>query len=72
MSIHTEFLDALTPSAIRAITARIRDKKRDGIRIVNFAGGMPDEATFPAEVFVQITADIPAALMRYSRSWSLS
>lgn len=58
MSIHTEFLDALTPSAIRAITARIRDKKRDGIRIVNFAGGMPDEATFPAEVFAQITADI--------------
>lgn len=58
MSIHTEFLDALTPSAIRAITARIRDKKRAGVCVVNFAGGMPDESTFPTEEFAKITADI--------------
>ncbi len=58
MSVHTSFLDALTPSAIRAITARMRDKKRDGVNVVNFAGGMPDEATFPAAEFAAITAEI--------------
>ena len=58
MSVHTPFLDALTPSAIRNITAQIRNKKRDGIAVVNFAGGMPDPAFFPAREFAEITADV--------------
>lgn len=41
MVIHSEFLDSLTPSAIRSITAKIRDKARQGEHVVSFAGGLP-------------------------------
>ncbi len=72
MTLHSSFLDSLGPSAIRAITARIRDKKREGVSIVNFAGGMPDENTFPSEEFAVITAEIIAqeggAALQYAAS----
>lgn len=47
MSISSVFLDGLTPSAIRDITAFIREKKSRGIAVTNFAGGMPDSECFP-------------------------
>lgn len=58
MAVHSSFLNMLGPSAIREITAKIRDKKREGVSIINFAGGMPDESTFPSEEFALITAEI--------------
>lgn len=57
MSIHTDFLDSLTPSAIRNITAQIRNKAAEGIKIVNFAGGMPDETLFPSSELAEITVE---------------
>lgn len=53
MSVHSEFLDELSPSAIRNITGQIRSKAEEGIKIVNFAGGMPDEALFPTKELAQ-------------------
>lgn len=41
MVIHSEFLDSLTPSAIRSITAKIRDKAKQGEKVVSFAGDCP-------------------------------
>ena len=41
MVIHSEFLDSLSPSSIRSITAKIRDKAKEGIQVVSFAGGLP-------------------------------
>ena len=35
MVISSKFLDALTPSSIRSITAKIRDKAKDGIQVVS-------------------------------------
>lgn len=58
MAIHAPLLDALEPSAIRGITAQIRDKRSAGSSVVNFAGGMPDEAFFPYMEFAEITAEI--------------
>ena len=49
MVIHSEFLDSLTPSAIRSITAKIRDKARQGEHVVSFAGGLPSAEFFPVE-----------------------
>lgn len=49
MVIHSEFLDSLTPSAIRSITAKIRDKARQGEQVVSFAGGLPSAEFFPVE-----------------------
>ena len=43
MVISSKFLDALTPSSIRSITAKIRDKAKDGIQVVSFAGGLPSK-----------------------------
>ena len=45
MVIHSEFLDALTPSSIRSITAKIRDKAARG-RGINpaLAGKLEKEA----------------------------
>lgn len=57
MSIHTDFLDSLTPSAIRNITAQIRNKSAEGIKIVNFAGGMPDENLFPSAELAEATVE---------------
>ncbi len=58
MAVSSEFLDGLTPSAIRDITASIREKKSRGIDVVNFAGGMPDAAYFPVKELKQITDEI--------------
>ena len=49
MVIHSEFLDSLAPSAIRSITAKIRDKARQGEHVVSFAGGLPSAEFFPVE-----------------------
>lgn len=49
MIIHSEFLDALTPSSIRNITAKIRDKAAQGIQVTSFAGGLPSKEFFPIE-----------------------
>jgi len=49
MVIHSEFLDSLTPSAIRSITAKIRDKAKLGEHVVSFAGGLPSSEFFPVE-----------------------
>lgn len=49
MVIHSEFLDSLTPSAIRSITAKIRDKAKQGEKVVSFAGGLPSAEFFPIE-----------------------
>ena len=49
MVISSKFLDALTPSSIRSITAKIRDKAKDGIQVVSFAGGLPSKEFFPLE-----------------------
>lgn len=55
MSLKSEFLETMGPSAIRNITGKIREKKREGISVVNFAGGMPDKNFFPYEELVEIT-----------------
>ena len=50
MSISSTYLDSLTPSAIRSITAKIRDKASQGIKIDSFAGGLPAPDLFPANL----------------------
>ena len=55
MVISSKFLDALTPSSIRSITAKIRDKAKDGIQVVSFAGGLPSKEFFPLEDLRRIT-----------------
>ena len=37
MVIHSEFLDSLGPSSIRSITAKIRDKAKEGIQEIGRA-----------------------------------
>lgn len=49
MVISSEFLDALTPSSIRSITAKIRDKAKEGVQVTSFAGGLPSKEFFPIE-----------------------
>lgn len=58
MVIHSEFLDALTPSSIRSITAKIRDKAARGETVVSFAGGLPSAEFFPVEDLRQINEQI--------------
>ena len=55
MSISSPFLDALTPSAIRSITAQIREKASAGVKIDSFAGGLPDPDLFPVKELSEIT-----------------
>lgn len=38
MSISSPFLDALTPSAIRSITAQIREKAAQGVKSILLLG----------------------------------
>ena len=47
--IHSELLDALVPSSIRSITAKIRDKAQENIQVISFAGGLPSREFFPVE-----------------------
>ena len=58
MVIHSEFLDALTPSSIRNITAKIRDKAAEGIQVTSFAGGLPSKEFFPIEDIRRINDQI--------------
>ncbi len=58
MVIHSEFLDALTPSSIRSITAKIRDKAKDGIQVTSFAGGLPSKEFFPIDDIRRINEQI--------------
>lgn len=58
MAIHSEFLDALTPSSIRSITAKIREKAAQGIQITSFAGGLPSREFFPIEDLRKINEQI--------------
>lgn len=58
MVIHSEFLDALTPSSIRSITAKIRDKANEGIQVTSFAGGLPSREFFPIEDIRRINGQI--------------
>ncbi|WP_298028571.1 PLP-dependent aminotransferase family protein [uncultured Dysosmobacter sp.] len=58
MEIHSEFLDALTPSSIRSITAKIRDKASEGIQVISFAGGLPSKEFFPIEDIRKINDQI--------------
>ena len=58
MVISSKFLDALTPSSIRSITAKIRDKAKDGIQVVSFAGGLPSKEFFPLEDLRRITDQV--------------
>lgn len=55
MSISSTYLDSLTPSAIRSITAKIRDKASQGIKIDSFAGGLPAPDLFPVKELEEIT-----------------
>ena len=55
MSISSPFLDALTPSAIRSITAQIREKAAQGVKIYSFAGGLPATESFPVKELAEIT-----------------
>ena len=58
MVIHSTFLDALTPSSIRSITAKIRDKAKRGETVVSFAGGLPSAEFFPVEDLRRINEQI--------------
>lgn len=58
MAIHSEFLDALTPSSIRNITAKIREKAAQGIQVTSFAGGLPSKEFFPIEDLRKINGQI--------------
>ena len=58
MVIHSEFLDALTPSSIRNITAKIRDKAAQGVQVTSFAGGLPSKEFFPIEDIRKINDQI--------------
>jgi len=58
MAISSEFLDALTPSSIRSITAKIREKTREGVEITSFAGGLPSKEFFPLEDLKKISNSI--------------
>ncbi len=58
MVIHSEFLDSLTPSAIRSITAKIRDKAKQGEKVVSFAGGLPSAEFFPIDDLRKINEQI--------------
>lgn len=58
MVIHSEFLDSLGPSSIRSITAKIRDKASEGIKVVSFAGGLPSSEFFPTKELKEITEAI--------------
>ena len=58
MAIHSEFLDALTPSSIRNITAKIREKAAQGIQVTSFAGGLPSKEFFPIEDLRKINEQI--------------
>ena len=58
MAIHSKFLDALTPSSIRSITAKIRDKAKNGETVISFAGGLPSSEFFPVEDIKKIDAEI--------------
>ena len=58
MAIHSEFLDALTPSSIRNITAKIREKAAQGIQVTSFAGGLPSKEFFPIEDLRRINEQI--------------
>lgn len=58
MVIHSEFLDALTPSSIRSITAKIRDKAKRGETVVSFAGGLPSPEFFPVDDLRRINEQI--------------
>jgi 2-aminoadipate transaminase len=55
MTISSKYLDALTPSAIRSITAQIRDKASQGVKIYSFAGGLPAPDMFPVKEMAEIT-----------------
>ncbi len=54
MSLSSPFIDQLTPSAIRYITTRIREDRRQGRKIITFAGGMPCSDYFPTDSFNEI------------------
>lgn len=58
MIISSEFLDALTPSSIRSITAKIREKAKEGVEITSFAGGLPSKEFFPLEDLKKINNSI--------------
>ncbi len=58
MVIHSEYLDSLTPSAIRSITAKIRDKAKQGEKVVSFAGGLPSAEFFPIDELRKINEQI--------------
>ena len=58
MAIHSKFLDALTPSSIRSITAKIRDKAKNGETVISFAGGLPSSEFFPVEDIKKIDSEI--------------
>ena len=58
MVISSEFLDALAPSSIRGITAKIREKAKSGVQVVSFAGGLPSKEFFPVEDIRKINNQI--------------
>ncbi len=58
MVISSEFLDALTPSSIRSITAKIRERAKDGVSVTSFAGGLPSKEFFPIEEIRRINEQI--------------
>ena len=55
MELHNRFVDALGPSAIRAITTQINAKTAQGIPVYSFAGGMPAKEYFPLKELREIT-----------------
>ena len=71
MVISSKFLDALTPSSIRSITAKIRDKAKDGIQVVSFAGGLPSKEFFPLEDLRSNMPPLTATTPCVSIWWSL-
>lgn len=71
MQISSNFIDSLTPSAIRYITTRIRADKKIGREIITFAGGMPCSDFFPTEeellqIFQSIMQNEGANALQYA------
>lgn len=54
MLLSSPFAEQLCPTAIRAITTRIREDAQRGNKIISFAGGMPCSDFFPTEALLHI------------------
>lgn len=72
MTISSTFLNGLTPSAIRNVEAKIREKTAQGIRVYSFSAGQPDPALFPVKeleaIVVKAFSEEGGELVQYAAS----